>query len=385
MDITQEFPIINQLIYLNHAAVSPWPRRTAEIIRQFALESLTYGGKHYVRWEQQEQILREQLRQLLNAPAVTDIALLKNTSEALSVVAYGLPWQPGDNVVITDHEFPSNRIVWESLRTKGVNTRTAKLQLGYTEVENSKIPDPEAEIIAQVDEKTRLISVSSVQYASGLRLDLARIGLFCRNNDILFCVDAIQSLGAIPCDVQANYIDFLMADSHKWLLGPEGLAVFYCRAEQREQLQLNQFGWHMVEQPLNFEEKNWKIANSARRFECGSPNMLGIHALSASLSLLLEVGINNIATQLLDNTHYLLTELPKLSDIEILSAQRDNSYAGIVTFRRRQGNTGELFKRLQQQGIICAQRWGGIRLSPHFYNSKLQLQQVIEFIDQTQI
>jgi len=196
-------------------------------------------------------------------------------------------------------------------------------------------PDPEAALLALVNSRTRLISVSSVQYASGLRLDLAKIGAFCHANQILFCIDVIQSLGALQLDVQAIHADFVMADGHKWLLGPEGLAVFYCHPEQREQLQLKQFGWHMVEQLYDFDAKTWQVASSAHRFECGSPNMLGIHALSASLSLLAEVGMANIQAQVLDNSRYLLDALAQCADIEILSPLEGNRYAGIVTFRHR--------------------------------------------------
>lgn len=370
-DLNQEFPLNDDIIYLNHAAISPWPQRTAEVVRRFALENMTQGSKNFAQWEKQEAFLREQLRDLLNAPSVDDIALLKNTSEALSVVAYGLTWQRGDNIVITNQEFPSNRIVWESLQNQGVIVRQAEV---------SNTIDPEASLIALVDERTRLIAISAVQYASGLRMNLDKIGSFCRDNNILFCVDAIQRLGALQFDVQAIHADFVMADGHKWMLGPEGLAVFYCRAEQREQLQLNQFGWHMVENPHCFDAKTWTVATNARRFECGSQNTLGVHALSASLSLLAEVGMRKVEQQVLDNTRYLLKKLIQISDIEILSPKYPSKYAGIVTFRRRQVETEALSHHLSKQGVICTQRWGGVRFSPHFYTPKEKLEQAVEYV-----
>jgi selenocysteine lyase/cysteine desulfurase len=369
LNITQEFPLNDNIVYLNHAAGSPWPRRTTEAVQRFAQENMTQGSKNYARWEQQEIQLREQLRVLLNAPAVTDIALLKSTSEALSVVAYGLTWQAGDNVIITDQEFPSNRIVWESLQNKGVIVHQAQI---------SNTPDPEAALLLLVNDRTRLIAVSSVQYVSGLCLDLAKIGAFCHNHQILFCIDVIQSLGALQLDVQKNHADFVMANGHKWLLGPEGVAVFYCHPEQREQLQLQQFGWHTVENPYNFDEKTWQVASSACRFECGSPNMLGIHALSASLSLLAEVGMASIETQVLDNSRYLLDALGQCADIQLLSPLEPNRYAGIVTFRHRKIESMNLFHHLSQQGIVCAERGGGIRFSPHFYTSRKQLKWAVE-------
>lgn len=369
IDIHHEFPLREDIIYLNHAAVSPWPRRTAEAVQSFAYENMIQGMKNYNQWEERELQLREQLRVFLNAPSRDDIALLKNTSEALSVVAYGLAWQPGDNLVITDQEFPSNRIVWESLQQQGVTVRQANI---------TQVVSPEEALFALIDEHTRLIAVSSVQYASGLRLDLARIGQFCLDNHILFCVDAIQSLGALACDVQAIYADFVMADGHKWLLGPEGLAVFYCKAEQRTQLQLKQYGWHMVEHYRDFDAKMWTVATSARRFECGSSNMLGIHALNASLAVLAEVGMSTVEQNVLDNTDYLLGSLEQSADIEILSPQTRERYAGIVTFRHKQVTSATLFHHLSNQGILCAQRGGGIRFSPHFYTQRYQLAQAVE-------
>jgi len=371
LNLNKEFPLDNTIIYLNHAAMSPWPKRTAEAVQQFALENITQGGKNYAQWEIKETLLREQLRQLLNAPASTDIALLKNTSEALSVVAYGLTWQEGDNVVITNQEFPSNRIVWESLQSQGVTVRQADI---------SQTSEPEEALFAQVNENTRLIAISAVQYASGLRMDLEKIGHFCQNHQILFCVDVIQSLGALQLDVQAIHADFVMADGHKWLLGPEGLAVFYCKAEQREKIQLKQYGWHNIDNPYDFEAKTWALATDARRFECGSPNMLGIYALSASLSLLVEIGMPTIEQQVLENTQYLLNALTSSPQIEILSPQQPNRYAGIVTFRHRQIDAKTLYQQLREQGIICAQRGGGIRLSPHFYTPPEKLDQAIQLI-----
>ncbi|HKJ21707.1 MAG TPA: aminotransferase class V-fold PLP-dependent enzyme, partial [Gammaproteobacteria bacterium] len=297
INLQDEFPLPEGLVYLNHAGVAPWPRRTATAIERFAEENTTCGPVHYEAWLEVEASLRVQLRALLNAPSSDDIALVKNTSEALSFVAHGLDWRAGDNVVIPDQEFPSNRVVWESLAPQGVEVRQVNLSRGDS---------PEAALTAAVDRRTRLVSVSSVQYGTGLRLDLATLGAFFHDHRILFCVDAIQSLGALLMDVQHIQADFVMADGHKWLLAPEGLGVFYCRAECRDQLKLTQFGWHMLEQHTDFDRRDWAPAKGARRFECGSPNMLGVHGLHASLSLLTEVGLDNIQRNVLSNSKYLI-------------------------------------------------------------------------------
>lgn len=370
-DYSREFPLRDDIIYLNHAAVSPWPLRTADAVYEFTKQNLTQGSLFYPEWLETEALLREQLRQLLNAPSTADIALVKNTSEALSFVAYGLEWQRGENIIISNQEFPSNRIVWESLTEQGVEVRKADLASAET---------PEDALFALVDTNTRLIAISSVQYASGLRMDLEKIGNFCRERGVLFCVDAIQSLGALPFDVQAWHVDFVAADGHKWMLGPEGLGVFYCRAEVRDRLRLTQFGWHMVEDAGNFDRPDWEPAKTARRFECGSPNMLTIHALSASLSLLLETGTDRVAAQILDNSQHLLQQLARL-DFNLATPLFELRHAGIVSFHHPRYESPKLFDYLRQSGVFCALRNGNIRFSPHFYTPRQQLDHCLELLE----
>lgn len=370
IDLNTEFPQDEQLIYLNHAAVAPWPKRTADAVAEFARENITLGAQHYPRWLQKEQQLREQFAQLINAASTDDIALQKNTSEGLSAIAYGLDWQQGDNVVISNHEFPSNRIVWESLAPLGVTVRQADFNTN----------DPVNSVINFCDQNTKLVSVSSIQYASGVRIDLAPIGAFCQDKDILFCVDAIQSLGVFPFDCQEINADFVVADGHKWMLGPEGLALFYSRETAREQLKLNQFGWHMVEAMGDYDRVEWDEATSARKFECGSPNMLGTYALSASLSLILEYGVEQIAEAVLDKTAYLSERLEKISGVSILSPQTNGNRSGIVTFKHECTDSAKLHKTLMGRKIICAHRGGGVRFSPHFYTPKEKLDRAISAV-----
>ena len=370
--IDNEFSALDTVIHLNHAGVAPWPRRTAEAVRRFAEENMREGPLHYEAWLKTEALLRQQGQQLLNAPSPQDIALVKNTSEGLSMVAYGLDWHKGDNIVISDAEFPSNRIVWESLRPRGVTVRQATLAEAET---------PEDALFQQVDEQTRLISISAVQYASGLRMDLARIGDFCRRHHILFCVDAIQGLGALPCDVQAIKADFLMADGHKWLLGPEGLALFYVREAIRPTLRPTQFGWHMVEAPHDFSRRQWQMARSARRYECGSPNMLGIHALSASLSLLLEIGIPEISEIILNNTDYLIERIKDIPGMEVVESQDPSRRSGIVACAHKDRASSEIVEYLHEHAVICAEREGYIRLSPHFYVERRRLDHALQLLE----
>ena len=211
IDLQKEFPLDSSICYLNHAAVSPWPKRCALAIQSFTEENITFGATNYPLWEEKEQQLREQLRKLINAPSIDDIALVKNTSEGLSMIAYGIDWQSGDEIIISDEEFPSNRIVWESLKEQGVIVIEVALQGSHIEQDIAK----------HFSKNTRMLAISSVQYASGIKLDLDMLGGLCQQSNILFCVDAIQSLGAYHFDLAKNHADFVIADGHKWLMAPE--------------------------------------------------------------------------------------------------------------------------------------------------------------------
>jgi selenocysteine lyase/cysteine desulfurase len=369
-----QFPHAENLIYLNHAAVGPWPQCTYDAVERFARENLERGAQHYPQWLQTETSLRERLQWLINAKSTEGIALLKNTSEALSVIAYGLDWQPGDNVVLAGQEFPSNRIVWESLGRLGVEIRVVDLP-GFD--------NPEAALIEATNHRTRLLTSSSVNYASGLKMDLERLGRHCARNGILFCVDGIQSLGAFPFDVEAVQADFVVADGHKWMLGPEGLALFYCRPELLETLTLHQYGWHMIERAGDYDRADWQPASSARRFECGSPNMLGIHALHASLGLLQKIGIGEISIKIVDNISYLIEKSKEIKGTIIQSPVAPNRRAGIFNIKLAGRDNIALHRELTRQHVICAYRGGGIRFSPHFYSTEAQLGQALEILKQS--
>ncbi|MEK0363663.1 aminotransferase class V-fold PLP-dependent enzyme [Pseudomonas sp. CBC3] len=368
--LNDEFPQIEGLRYLNHAAVAPWPRRAADAVTAFAQQNITLGARNYPQWLAVETSLRGRLARLLNAPSSADIALVKNTSEALSFVAFGLDWKAGDQIVISNEEFPSNRVVWEALKPQGVEV----LQV------NLKGDDPEADLLAACGPKVRLMAISAVQYASGLRLDLPRLGEGCEQRGVLLCIDAIQQLGAQPFDVQRYRCAFAMADGHKWLLGPEGLGVFYCRSDLRAKLKLHEYGWHMLEHAGDYERSDWQPARSARRFECGSPNLLGAMALDASLSLLEEVGMNEVGLALAERVDFLQHELSAMPGVELLSPADPTRRAGIITFKIDGWDNQALFERLKAEQIVCALRGGGIRFSPHFYTRQEVIEQSLAVI-----
>lgn len=367
-----EFAQAPGLRYLNHAAVAPWPKRAATAVSRFAQENVLLGARDYPDWMVVEQRLRERLMRLLNAPSTDDIALVKNTSEALSFVAFGLDWKAGDQIVISDEEFPSNRIVWEALEPKGVEVIQVSL----------KGDDPEAALLAACGPRTRLISISAVQYASGLRLDLERLGQGCKQRNVLFCIDAIQHLGALPFDVQASQCDFAMADGHKWLLGPEGLGVFYCRSDLRPQLKLSEFGWHMLEHMGDYNRTTWEPAASARRFECGSPNVLGTMALEASLSLLEEVGMDEVGKAIAERMLWLEEGLNTIPGARLHTPKNPERRAGILSFSLDGVSNTHVFERLKQEQVVCVQRGPGVRLSPHFYTESRVIEETLAIVRQ---
>jgi selenocysteine lyase/cysteine desulfurase len=275
--------------------------------------------------------------------------------------------------VIPANEFPSNRIVWEALKSKGVEVR---------QVEIYPSQNPEERLIQATDRNTRILSVSSVHYSNGLRLNLPQLGQFCHKKNILFCIDAIQSIGAIKTDVQECNADFVIADGHKWMLGPEGLALFYSTQSARDKLSLNEYGWHMVQEPHQFSKTDWKIAKSARRFECGSPNMLCAHALYESVNLILEYGIDHIEKKVLENTCVMHDFIQSSKNLTCISAKGEGRYAGIVTFQHNSIPSEKLYTYLMENNVMCADRSSAIRFSPHFYTDQLLIQKALILADE---
>jgi len=366
-----QFPLDDNILYFNHAAVSPWPKCTVEAIQDFSQQNLHTGSSNYLKWLETESNLRESLRTLISADSKDDIALLKNTSEGLSVIAYGLNWSAGDNIVIPADEFPSNRIVWQSLKQFGVETR---------EIDIRSATNPEQALIDAIDKNTRLVSVSAVQYTDGFRLDLPKLGAYLSDTPVLFVVDAIQQLGALPFDVSQIKADFVVADGHKWMLGPEGLALFYSHPDARSRLNLKQYGWHMIENPADFTQHDWQIVKTSQRFECGSPNMLAAFALHASLNLIHQTGQDHIGELILSNSYNIMNYINNSEIYNLLSITDENRRSGIVLFKHHTMDCEQLHNKLTVAGIQCAARGGGIRLSPHFYHEKWEFDALFDHL-----
>lgn len=367
-----EFPILQHGLYANHAAISPWPLCASRAVAEFAFENAETGAEKYARWQLRESKLRKRLAGLVNAASVDDIALLKNTTEGICTVANGIDWQKGDNLVLPAAEFPSNRLPWLALQRYGVEVR---------EVDIRNTSDPETALLGQVDSRTRLLSVSAVQWTDGLRLRLEVLGQFCQQNNVLFFVDAIQQLGALQMDVQACGIDFLAADGHKWMLAPEGIAVFFCREKVRAKLQLRQQGWHMLDDPYKFNREHWQPSKTAVRFEAGSPNSLGQAAMFASIGLLQDFGMPQVEALVTANTRILSTGLADIAGVELVRPFDPQRVSGIVSFRPAQRNLLEIQQALKKKGMICTVRGDAIRLSPHFYQAGEPVLEMLDLIE----
>jgi selenocysteine lyase/cysteine desulfurase len=369
--LREEFPILDHCHYANHAAMAPWPLRAARAVQAFAQENADVAAERYAAWLKRESQLRDMLAAMLNAPSAGDIALLKNTTEGICAVSGGLEWRAGDNVVVPQDEFPSNRLPWLALERHGVEVR---------EVDIRATEQPEQALLSRMDEKTRLLSVSAVQWTDGLRLDLEVLGGACRTGNVLFFVDAIQQLGALQVDVQACNIDFLAADGHKWLLAPEGAAVFFCAGRVRDQLRLQQQGWHMVDEPYRFDRDEWQPSVTALRFEAGSPNTLGQVAMHASLELLHEIGMREVEARVLENAGVLARALESSNGVELARPHDPARASGIVSFRVAGRDTASVHQALKRARVVCAVRGGAIRLSPHFYQQGTPLQRMLDAV-----
>jgi len=367
--IRKEMPIVRQYSFMDHAAVGPLSGRAAAALRRFTDEAQQHayarGGIYPVSKD-----VRRSAAKLLNCHS-EEIAFIKNTSEGLSLVAGGLQFSHGDNIVTTGVEFPANIYPWMHLRSHGVRLKMAPEDKGRVPLER---------LVELIDDRTRLVSVSSVQFASGFRTDLAALGHVCQERGVLLCVDAIQSLGCIPMDVRAMKIDFLSADGHKWLLGPEGSGLFYCRHELLGLLQPSSVGWLSVKDPLDFSSYRLEFRDDARRFECGSYNMAGIWALGASIDWLLEIGIDQVWRRVQSLTDR-LGQGVRRKGYRVVSPRQPGESSGIVAFVSDSHDHDRIVNHLRQEyRTVVSARQGRIRVSPHFYNSEDEVDLLIEHL-----
>lgn len=357
------FPVTQNLIYLNHAAVAPLCRPAAEAMASLAEEVAAYGSLHYDRWLATYEGLRLSAARLLGASA-REIAIVKNTSEGIATVALGIDWKAGDRIICFREEFPANILPWKRLESRGVR------------IDWLSVADPLEKVDAAA-RGARLLAVSFVQYLSGWRTDLEAIGEICLRHGCFFFVDAIQGLGVFPVDVRRAGIHALAADGHKWLLGPEGCGILYVAREVQDEIAPVEFGWTNVARYWDYEARDTPLRPDAGRYECGTLNTIGCFGLRASVDLLLEAGIDAVSEAVL-RLAGMLGEGAQRKGYELLGPVTDRGRSGIVSIRKPGLDSKQVVAALRARRMLAAERHGWVRLSPHFYLSPEEAATVVE-------
>jgi len=363
------FPITERAIYLNHAAVSPPPITTIRAVESQLKDVHENGSTNFRNWLAVKEEARALLADLLGARP-EQVAFMRNTSDALSTVANGLNWRSGDNIVTFSREFPSNIYPWLRVRDAfGVEVRMCEERDGRIDF---------TELSSLVDQHTRVVAISHVQYASGFRMDLERLGRLARQHDALFVVDVIQALGVVPTDVEAGFIDVAAGAGHKWLLTPEGVGYLYLSDRARERIQPTLVGWISVPNPddyFNFEQ-GWN--RGALAWETGTGPAALIYGFKASLELLARFGVRNVANYLEELTDDLCERL-KAKRYEVVSSRAPGEKSHIVCIRHLDGLSAmALYHQLNTRKIITAPRGDRLRIAPHFYNTHTEVEAFIE-------
>jgi cysteine desulfurase/selenocysteine lyase len=368
-----EFPVVRDKVFLAHAGVCPLPRRVSQAVADYAAEAGTGDQEKFIFPDILDEGRRLAAGLLRCQPQ--EVAFVGPTSLALSFIASGLKLRRGDNILIYFDDYPSNVYPWMALSAAGVQVRLMNTR-GLGEIRTR-------DVLGQVDENTRLVALATCHFISGYRLDIADIGRQLRSRNVLFCLDAIQTLGAFPTTVE--HVDFLAADAHKWLLGPCGAGLLYVRREVQDRINPPVYGWHNVHCPDFVAQEQIELRKDARKYEVGTHNLLGLVGLMAAIRLVQEVGIDNISAELLRKRAWLV---PALQDRGFTVLQPDppaEARSGIVSFHRPGTDPTALHTRLSESGILTslrATRAGQkyLRLSPHFYNTDAELERTIELL-----
>ena len=363
------FPITERAVYLNHAAVSPPPISTIEAVQAQLRDVAENGSLNYRSWIATKERARKLAADMIGARP-EQVAFVRNTSDGLSTVANGLNWRTGDNLVTFRNEFPSNIYPWLRVREAfGVEVRMCEEREGRIDLDD---------LIGLIDERTRIVAISQVQYATGFRADLERLGRAARAHDALLVVDVIQAMGVIPTNVDSELIDVAAGGGHKWLLTPEGVGILYLSDRARAKVEPTLVGWTSVPQPEDYSnfEQGWNHGTLA--WETGTGPTALIHGLEASLKLLTETGVERIAAYLEQLTDYLCERLGN-SDYQIVSSRRPGEKSQIVCVRHSRGLTPmALYAHLKQRNIITAPRGDRLRIAPHLYNTREEIDALVD-------
>jgi selenocysteine lyase/cysteine desulfurase len=368
-----EFPVAADKVFLGHAGVCPLPRRVAEAVSHYSF-NCTQGDQETLLPLYKLQRMREAAAKILGAER-DEIAFVGPTTLGLSYVANGLPFRRGDNILIYHDDYPSNVYPWMGLAERGVEVRLMNVrELGKLRA---------IDVQGQVDENTRLVALASCHFITGWRINVPAIGKYLRERGILFCLDAIQTLGAFPTPME--FVDFAAADAHKWLLGPCGAGIFYVRKALQEKLRPVVLGWNNVRCPNYVAQDEITFTPGAQRFEAGTHNLLGLVGLHAAMDLILEVGVENIAAELLRKRAWLVPAIQEKGYTVLNATAPPENASGIVTFFQPGAEMRELHGKLEENGIVASLRFDRrgqsyIRLSPHFYNTDEELRRVVALL-----
>ena len=367
-EIRSLFPVTERYIYMNHAAVAPLSTPVRIEMSHLLQDVCSHGVVNYSAWVDTYEKARGSAAALVKAHP-HEIAFMRNTSEALATIANGIDWKEGDNVVTTRVEFPSNMYPWMRIaQENGVRLKLAEERAGTISAE---------ELVSLIDDRTRVLALSWVQFSSGFRSDLAFIGQRCRERGVIFVVDAIQGLGGFELDVERDYVDAFAADAHKYLLGPEGIALLYVSDRIIDQIRPTVVGWTSVKDYENYLDYRLDYRQGALRFECGTLNTVGVYGLGAAIDLFLEVGPKRIQEYILDLTSYLAAKLSE-KGCSVVGSRKKAEMSGIVTFTHGSQSPGTMYHRLLARRIVTAPRVGRLRISPHFYNTHEEVDTLID-------
>ncbi len=366
--VREQFPVTENYVYFNHAAVSPLPKLAAQAMQAQVAGVAANGVHEFPRWSGDYRGLRAAAAAMIRC-APDEIAITKNTSEGLSAVANGLDWKPGDVVVCLEEDFPANFLPWRELQTRrGVRLRKLELADGALDLDR----------IDEACAGARLLALSYVHFLTGFRLDLQAAGEICRRRRCLFVVDAVQGMGAFPIDVKQAGIHALSASAHKWLLGPEGCAVFYIDRDFMDDVEPMEFGWTNTQ---GFEDYRLDggLRSDAGRYECGTLNSAGCAGMRASLEFLNAIGSAAAAAHI----HALVEQLLAGAAHKGYAPAAERSRAtgsGIVSLRKAGVDSGQTVKMLYENRISAALRMGRIRVAPHVYNTNGEVDRLLELL-----
>ncbi len=366
-EVRAKFPYLqNEIIYFNHASTGPVTSDVSNRLSNLLKEKSETKMDDYSSFLKVMDETKILLADLINC-SDDRLAFLDNTSNGLNILAQSIEWNSGDRILLNDIEFPANVYPFLNLKRFGV-------EVDFVKSENEIVTAEQ--IINSIKPETKLVSVSFVQFLSGYKIDLEKIGNYCRAKNIIFSVDGIQGIGAMRIDVKKSKIDFLSCGTQKWLMGMQGLAFIYLDSDFQKQMIPANVGWLSVENAWNLLDYKMDLKTTANVFQGGTLNAFGIYAFHTSLKLFNDFGFDNIEAEILSNTKYFISKLKSTGLNCVLENCTDEELAGIITIKPKDAE--KLFAELEKKKIICSLREGFIRFSPHFYNTHHEIDKVVD-------